>query len=107
MKQGKIERKRSRSVGISWSPDIPSLSLKEHEMCRINEIPLIPPQIPNSMNRIRSRIRNREGRESTVSFIASILSGILRDEDLELFITEQNQSENHSYNYDVSNYGRE
>jgi hypothetical protein len=107
VKQGRIERKRSRSVGVSWSSDVPAMSLKEHDVCRINEIPIVPPQIPDSLNRIRSRIRNREGRESTVSFIASILSGILRDEDLELFVTEQNQSERPTYNYDVSRFGRE
>ena len=99
MKQGKIERKRSRSVGVCWSSDIPSISLKEHNLGQSNEIPIMTGPLPDPLNRIRSRFRNRQGRESTVSFIASILSGILRDEDLELLITEQPRT----YNYDVSN----
>ena len=40
-------------------------------------IPLRP------MGTLRTRVRDRESRETTISFIATMLSGILREEDVQ------------------------
>lgn len=50
---------------------------------------------------LRSRMRNRENRDSTISFIATMLSGILREEDLQNLYFLLPHNNNVTFNYDT------